>query len=102
MPRLPKGTEFTVPRRGTKKYTAAIPQRGGTVKRVSFGHRGYEHYRDQVPKQMGGGRWARRDHNDKERRRRYRARHGGMKCKDGRACVTKRYSPAWFSWHFLW
>ncbi len=103
-PQLPKGTRFVVPRAGTKKYTAVIPPRRGaaTPSRVSFGHRDYQHYKDQVPKNMGGGRWTKKDHGDKKRRTNYRKRHAGMKCKDGTSCVKKRYSPAWFSYHYLW
>jgi hypothetical protein len=101
-PQLPKGTRFVVPRTGKKKYTAVIPQRGGKTRRVSFGHRDYQHYKDQVPKRMGGGRWAKKDHGDKKRRTNYRKRHAGMKCKDGTACIKKRYSPAWFSYYYLW
>lgn len=102
-PTLPKGTRFVVPRVGNKKYTAIIPQRGGTPeRRVSFGHRAYQHYKDQVPKSMGGGLWSDKDHGDGARRASYRARHAGIKCKDGTPCIKKLYTPAWFSYYFLW
>lgn len=101
-PHLPKGTRFVVPRKGKKKYTAILPRPKGKVERVSFGHRDYEQFKDQVPENLGGGRWSHKDHGDPERRRRYRRRHGAQMCKDGRLCVERRYSPAWFSYHFLW
>lgn len=95
---LPKGIKFVVPKKGYKKYTAILPN----GKRVSFGDRRYEHYKDQIPKNLGGKKWSQKDHKDKERRRNYRKRHGALKCKDGKKCISKKYSPAWFSYHFLW
>lgn len=95
-PKLPKETRF-VAGPGRKKYTAIVKGR-----RVSFGHRDYEHYRDAVPKRLGGGKWSHKDHRNTSRRANYRKRHGALRCKDGRRCVAVRYSPAWFSWHFLW
>ena len=96
-PSLAKGITF---QKGPskKKYTAILP----TGKHVHFGHRDYEHYKDSVPKHLGGGLWSHKDHLDPKRRKNYRKRHGGMKCKDGKQCITKRYSPAWFSYYFLW
>ncbi len=97
MPRLPKGIRF-VRGSGDAKYTAILPN----GKRVSFGNKNYQHYRDSVPVSLGGGIWKHKDHNDPVRRRSYRARHGGMRCKDGTKCITKLYSRAWFSYYFLW
>lgn len=96
-PALPRGTRF-VPGPGRYKYTAVLP----SGKRVHFGHRQYQHYRDAVPRSMGGGRYARLNHVDKARRRNYRARHAGVRTKSGRRAYTVRYSPSWFSYHFLW
>jgi len=100
-PRLPAGTRFELGP-GKKKYTAIIPQKGGRDKRVSFGHKDYEHFKDSVPKSLGGGKWSHKDHGDKARRSSYRSRHGALKCKDGKRCIEKKYSPAWFSYYFLW
>ena len=83
---------------GNHKYTAILP----SGKRVSFGHRDYEHYKDSVPKSKGGGLWSHKDHRDPVRRSGYRRRHGGMRCKDGKKCITVKYSPAWFSYYYLW
>lgn len=100
--KLPKGTKFEVPKSGHKKYTAIIPLKDGKTKRVSFGDSRYEHYKDQVPKSMGGKRWSHKDHLDKNRRENYRKRHGALKCKNGKKCISVKYSPAWFSYYFLW
>jgi hypothetical protein len=102
-PQLPKETRFEVPAgRTKKKYVAIVPQPGGRELRVSFGHRDYEHYKDQVPPAMGGGRWSHKDHRDSERRKNYRRRHGAQLCADKAPCYQKRYSPAWFSYYYLW
>lgn len=100
MIKLPKGTKF-VKGKGTKKYTALIPI-NGKIKRVSFGHSDYQHYKDSVPKSMGGGIWSYKNHLDKRRRDNYRKRHSGMRCKDGSRCIDIKYSPAWFSYYYLW
>lgn len=65
-PALPKGTRFTYGP-GNKKYTAILP----SGKKVSFGHRDYEHYKDSVPKSLGGGLWTKKNHLDKQRRANY-------------------------------
>ena len=106
-PVLPKKTRFEVPTKGKKKYVAIVPVRStngasaGTI-RVGFGHRDYQQYEDVVPKSMGGGRWSKKNHHDAKRRRSYRARHGGVLCKNGEPCISVRYSAAWFSYYFLW
>lgn len=97
MPRLSTKIKF-VKGPGKKKYTAILPD----GKRVSFGHRDYQHYKDSVPKKLGGGIWSHKDHRDAQRRKSYRARHGALRCKNGEKCISKKYSPAWFSYHFLW
>lgn len=94
---LPKGLRFERGP-GRYKYTAVFAD----GKRVNFGHRDYEHYRDSVPRSRGGGKWSHKDHGDKSRRKSYRARHGGIRSSGGKRAVSKRYSPAWFSYHFLW
>lgn len=96
-PQLKKGIRF-VKGPGYKKYTAILPD----GKRVNFGDRRYQHYKDVVPKRLGGGIWSKKDHLDRERRKNYRRRHGALKCKNGKKCISIRYSPAWFSYYFLW
>jgi len=97
LPKLPKGIKF-VKGPNYKKYTAILPD----GKRVHFGDRRYQHYKDWIPKRLGGKQWSHKDHLDPKRRANYRSRHYGMRCKDGKRCVTKKYSPAWFSFYFLW
>jgi len=69
---------------------------------VTFGDRRYQHYRDQVPRSLGGGRWSHLDHNDPARRANYRRRHAGIRTKNGRKAISVPNSPAWFSYHYLW
>lgn len=97
LPSLPKGTKFEKGP-GRYKYTAILPD----GKRVNFGHRDYQHFRDRVPKNKGGKLWSHKDHNDKERMENYRARHRGILSKSGTPAYKKKYSPSWFSYHFLW
>ena len=97
-PPWPDGAIAEVPKKGHKKYTAVFPD----GKKVSFGDRRYQHFEDSVPKEFGGGKWSKSDHGDAKRRTSYRARHSGLVCKDGSKCVDRKFSPAWFSMHFLW
>lgn len=84
--------------KGQYKYRAVLKN----GKTVSFGARGYEHFKDSVPKNMGGGLYSHLDHKDQKRRNLYRIRHSAVYTSDGKLAHTKKYSPAWFSWHFLW
>jgi hypothetical protein len=83
---------------GKKKYKAILPN----GKTVSFGHVDYEHYKDSVPKKLGGGLWSHKNHGDSNRRTNYRKRHAGMMCSNGTPCYKIRHSPSWFSYYFLW
>lgn len=83
---------------GRYKYTAVMED----GRRVNFGHRDYEHFRDSVPAALGGGRWSHKDHNDPARRKLYRARHSKVMTKNGTPAYRVKYSPSWFSYHYLW
>lgn len=83
---------------GVKKYTAHLPD----GRKVHFGHRDYQHFRDAVPRGQGGGLWSHKDHGDTKRRANYRKRHAGVRTADGRRAIDVKYSPAWFSYHMLW
>lgn len=83
---------------GNHKYAAHL--KNGKI--VQFGHKDYQHYKDTVPKNMGGGLWTHKDHLDPERRRRYRLRHGGIITKGGSKACQVKYSVCWFSYHYLW
>lgn len=102
MPSLPKGTKFIVPKSGYKKYTAIVPLSSGKTKRVSFGDRRYQQYKDTTPRSMGGQKWTSKNHNDLQRRKQYRARASNQRCSSGRRCIDVKYSPAWFSYYSLW
>jgi len=92
-----KGVKFV---KGPSKYKYTAILKDG--RRVNFGHRDYQHYKDSVPKRLGGKLWSHNDHNDKERRQRYRRRHEAIKTKSGKPAYKVKYSPSWFSYHFLW
>lgn len=83
---------------GNKKYRAILPN----GKKVTFGAKGYQHYKDRIPKSQGGGLYKNLDHSDKERRKRYRTRHSGVATKSGKKAYQIKYSPSWFSYWFLW
>ena len=93
-----RGVRHFEPGPGNKKYTAVLDN----GKRVSFGDRRYEQYRDSVPKRLGGGLYSHLDHNDAKRRENYRRRHAGVQKSSGRRAIDEQYSPAWFSYHYLW
>lgn len=61
-------------------------------KGVSFGDNRYEQYKDQTPLKI----YKNKDHNDTSRLDNYRARHGAQ------GYQNNKYSPAWFSWNYLW
>ena len=100
-PDSPWGQHFTSPLRGRKKYVALVPL-NGTVRRVSFGDRAYEHYRDVVPALDG---WSEVGHKDHLDARTTEKLSDPSRCSRVRERCTRkevRYSPAWFSYHFLW
>ncbi len=83
-----KVVRFEVPQGGFKKYVAVLVDGHGKKKRVPFGDRRYEQFRDRI------GHYAHLDHGDARRRRSYRARHAGEE--------RRKYSPGWFAWTYLW
>jgi len=96
-----KRITFSLDPSGKKKYIALIPVKG-KIMRVPFGAVGYQQYKDQIPKNIGGKQWSRYDHLDPDRRKAYRKRHSSILLKDGTPAFKKKYSPAWFSYHLLW
>jgi hypothetical protein len=88
---LPAGIRFVKGPLG-KKYTAILPN----GKHVHFGSSSYQQYKDSVPKRLGGGLWSQKNHLDEQRRKSYRARHGAQ------GYYKIKYTPAWFSYYFLW
>jgi hypothetical protein len=77
---------------GNKKYKVTIYFKNGTKKTIQFGDKRYQQYKDSTPLKL----YKTKDHKDKSRRENYRKRHGA------RGYQKKKYSPAWFSWNYLW
>lgn len=76
--------------RNGKKYMAKVGD-----KWVHFGALGYAQYHDKI------GYYSTLDHDDKARRKRYQDRHKKIMIGSTPAYKVK-YTPAWFSWHYLW
>lgn len=57
-------------------------------KKVSFGDKRYQHYKDQTPLKL----YSHLDHLDPKRRASYRARHGASVDKNGIKYIDKKYS----------
>lgn len=80
---------FEPSERKGKKYMATVFKDGKKIKTTHFGQLPYEHYKDSTP----GGNYKHLDHNDNERRELFRKRFKSP---------GPKYSPLWFSWHYLW
>ena len=87
-----KHTGFRQSTRKNKKYDAILTDDKGNTIHIPFGDTRYEQYKDTT----GLGLYSKGDHLDEKRRTSYRARHGAN------GSQTIRYSPAWFSWTYLW
>lgn len=96
MPRPKKTIEF---QKGTgyKKYKAIIYEGDKKIKTVQFGDKRYEQYQDNAC-----GYYSHLDHLDDDRRKAYRKRHRKIKTKSGEPAYKVKYSPAYFSYHYLW
>ncbi len=85
-----KFDRFEKATRKNKKYKAILKDKDGNEKSVHFGSTSYEQYKDTT----GLGIWSHKDHNDEKRRSNFRSRMG--------KAAKKKYSPAFFSYHYLW
>ena len=75
-----------------KKYVAFIKnKKTEKIIKINFGDNRYEHYKDTTGLKI----YTNKDHNDKERRDKYKKRHIVYLDKN-------EYSPAYFSWFYLW
>lgn len=75
-----------------KMYDAILQNvRTARIKFLPFGDSRYQNYHDLT----GLDAYTHLNHNDSERRRRYRLRHK-VYLRSG------YYSPGYFSWHYLW
>ena len=83
---------------GVKKYRVVLYKNRTDYKNqnkwktVTFGDKRYQQWRDNSPMRL----YKHLNHNDPDRRRNYRNRHGAQ------GYQKKKYTPAWFSWHYLW
>ena len=74
--------------RKNKKYMIEVEdEETKKSKLVHFGSTGYKDFLD---------------HGDEKLRKYYRARHAGIRLKDGSPAYMKRGSPAFFSYYILW
>lgn len=86
--------QFQVSHDKKHKYNAILEhKKTKRTKKIPFGGiktdgTPYQHYHDKI------GHYRQYDHNDKQRRQRYRVRHKGED--------TKKFSSGYFSWRFLW
>lgn len=86
-----KLSRFEVSNTKNKKYDAILKHKTtGKEKRIPFGDKRYEHYKDSTPLKI----YKKLDHGDKIRREQYRARHKGEE--------NNKFSSGWFSWYYLW
>lgn len=76
-----------------KKYKVLLSNN----KIVQFGDQRYEHYKDRTPLKL----YSYLDHRDKERRKKYIARHKKI-MRNGKPAYQQRFTPSWFSWNYLW
>lgn len=84
---------------GNYKYSAFVKMKNGYILGpVNFGNKNYGQYKDRVPL----GLYSKMDHLDKTRRANYRKRHGAILTSTGKKAYKVKYSPAWFSWKYLW
>lgn len=73
-----------------KKYDAILVNKTtGQEKRVPFGAKGYEQYKDKAL-----GIYSKSDHLDPKRRTAYRKRHAGED--------QAKFSSGYFAWKYLW
>ena len=90
--KLYKFIKFQKSNAKNKKYSAILKNKDtGRTIAINFGDTRYQQYKDST----GLGLYSHLDHIDKERRSRYRSRHK-VHLKPG------YYSPAYFSYRYLW
>ena len=84
--------EISKSNRKNKKYKIqVIDKKTGKIEYIHFGSSIHQQYRDTTPLKL----YSHLDHNDKERRARYRKRHEHT--------IRKGYiSSGYMSWIYLW
>lgn len=92
---MKSSSEYTLVRfeAGTngKKVTAILKnKKTGNESKMPFGQKGSSTYQDKTGKGHDS------KHGDSKIRAAYRARH------QGEGDPSRKYSPGWFAWHYLW
>lgn len=87
--------EYFKSTRPDKKLMVEVTSKGKT-KTVHFGDRNMEHYKDKSKI------WSSKDHLDKDRRKNYLSRSGGIKDKSGNLTKNDIFSPNYHSRRVLW
>lgn len=75
-------------------YVKANNKRG--YKKIGFGHKDYQHYKDKI------GYYKSKDHLDKERRAKYRARSSKIKDKQGNLTYKDKNTSNYWAYNKLW
>ena len=87
-----------------KKYTAYVrDKKKKTVRKIHFGHKDYQQYKDRTPLKL----YKVRDHGTRKRMQRYFMRHSGVKNRGAAIRKEKRksdgyYNPKILSHVYLW
>ena len=82
-----------------KKYNAILEnKKTNKIIKIPFGDKRYQHFKDTT----GLGLYSNLDHNDKARRKNYRARHGAIKLKSGKLAYLDTEQPSYYSYKYLW
>ena len=77
-----------------KKYRVISPK--GKI--IDFGDSRYQHYKDQTDIKL----YSNLNHNDEERRKRYRIRASKIKNKDGILTYKNPEYANYYSYNYLW
>ena len=78
------------------KKLMVVVEKDGKKKTIHFGDRKMEHFKDKT------GIWKSKDHGDKERRKNYLSRSGGIKNKEGKLTKDDPFSPNYHARRVLW
>ena len=78
-----------------KKYAVYV-MRGGKKVLIHFGDSSMEHFKDKL------GVWSHLDHNDKQRRKNYRNRSGGIRNKSGELTANNKNYANYWARRILW
>lgn len=79
-----------------KKYSVYVKGPNGKVKKINFGDKRYQHFKDKI------GEYKSLDHNDKKRRDNYRRRVSGIKNKEGKLTYLDKNTANYWAYNTLW